>query len=259
MKFFVVFVLTLAGTAASAQSSDDKMEAFVQCRVDGPRTYALALGHELRNDQHGRYYTRPMRVDVPRSQFERRRATIPDNPWGEESTDRDAFRELYGDEALERIGLSFAQRVWGDQIGTRPQDAAGVGQWKPGNLFCFMNRSLSQFQRIEYDNDRYGRQIQIPTDWIMDRTISLTGEYKKEQQAKPISTTSPGRRADIVIQDATPARATPEEMAASLLQSKRKEAAQMAKAAAESARNNADIKAKIAKAVEEARKRGNAQ
>lgn len=260
LKLFAAFTLVLAGTAAaaSAQSSGEKMEAFVQCRVDGPRNYALALGYDLRNNQWGRYYTRSMRVDVPRSQYEQRRATIRENSWGEESTDLDAFRELYGDEALERIGLPFAKRVWGDQIGTRPQDAAGVGQWKPGSLYCFMYRSASHFPRREYNND-LDELIEVPTDWAMDGTIFLTGEYQEEQQTAPVSTTSPRRGGDIVIQDATPTKATPEQVAASLLQSQREDAARMAKAAAESARNNADIQAKLKKAVEEARKRGNAQ
>lgn len=260
MKFFAAFALVLAGTAAaaSAQSVDDKMEAFVRCHVYGPPGPAETMGYEVRKNELIQYFMRTKRVEVSRSQYERRRATTPDAWSGDDYTDQAAFMELYHDEAIERIGLKFAKHIWGDQIGTRPQSESGAGQWQPGRVWCQMFRKASVFNVIEFD-PRIGHLQQIQTDWTMDGNIFLTGEYQEEQQAVPVSNTSPRRGGDIIIQDATPTQATPEQMAASLLQSQREDAARMAKAAAESARNNADIQAKIARAVEEARKRGNKQ
>jgi hypothetical protein len=66
-------------------------------------------------------------------------------------------------------------------------------------------------------------------------------------------------RADIIIEDAKPTQATPAQLAQMRLTAQREYAARAAKAAADHARHDAEIQARIKKFFEEAKKRGNAQ
>jgi hypothetical protein len=121
-----------------------------------------------------------------------------------------------------------------------------------GDKSCTVRREA---ERIYFDSSPgtfYSRfkEVHFPIE-------DLLAERNEPLPSRPALGDPP--RGHIVIQDATPTQATPEQRAAALLQSQREDAARMAKAAAESARSNADIQAKIAKAVEEARKRGNKQ
>ena len=259
MRLFTAFVLALAGTgaAASAQSSGEVMEAFVACKIYGPPDRAAALGFELTNvHSHVTFWSQPVSVQVSRADFERTRPTLTLESWHEHLRDQTALKRLYWDDVTEKVGLPFARFVWGDRLGSRPPSEAAIGKWRPSVLYCIMEKDRARFSEIipRFDPKPASGMYQIPTDWTLGRTVSLTAA-----DIEPVVATAPRRGGHIVIQDATPTQASPEQRAAALLQSQREDAARMAKAAAESARNNADLQAKIAKAVEEARKRGNKQ
>ena len=127
---------------------------------------------------------------------------------------------------------------------------------------------LREVQQIRYGDKscRGGHQMNLDTSpgtfYSRFEEVHFPIEELLAERNEPLPS-QPGSgepaRGHIVIQDATPTQASPEQQAAALLQSQREDAARMAKAAAESARHNADLQAKIAKAVEEARKRGNKQ
>jgi hypothetical protein len=114
---------------------------------------------------------------------------------------------------------------------------------------------------VEMETPGYSTNVGTRSEPVIQRVrqVSMPDGWYRRESLIAGNVPSNGNSGHILIEDKKPTQASAAQLAELRLQAQREYAAKAAKAAAESARNNADIQAKIAKAVEEARKRGNKQ